>query len=185
MNSMKHLSIDELLFIDHYIEHRNPVDALRAADEKWSGYSESGLKKLGDQMLAKAHVSAEIERRIRVHAMASAVTQAEIVDELRKVAMFDMRQLFDVDGQLKPIHELDDDTARGLSHFEIIQCDSGGHIMKSVPANKLKALELLGKHRRMFIDRVEQTNVGPSVNVTIDWIKAEDAPPPAEDGSKP
>jgi phage terminase small subunit len=174
---MKMLSVTEILFVNHYMEHRNAVDALLAASDKYVGWKEKAQLEEANKLLARTHVAEEIERRAAVHARAASITQSEVVDELRKVAMFDMRKLFGEDGNLIPIHELDEETARGLSHFEIVQLGEGGTILKSVPANKLKALELLGKHLKMYTDKVEQTNVGPSVSVNIDWIRAEDAPP--------
>lgn len=42
----------------------------------------------------------------------------DVLKEYRKIAMFDIRKAYTIDGGLKPIHELDDDTAGAIAGIE-------------------------------------------------------------------
>ena len=77
-----------------------------------------------------------------------------------------MRKLFNADGSLKQVHELDDDTAAGLAGVEVVELFEGsgddkhafGLLKKFKLADKGINLERLGKHFKLFTDRVETTS---------------------------
>jgi len=58
---------------------------------------------------------------------------------------------------MKPISELDDETAAALSCLDVVEIggEQGGVIRKVRLADKLRALELIGKHPGMFRERIE------------------------------
>lgn len=96
------------------------------------------------------------------------VTQAMVLNELRKLAFFDIRNLYDDAGNPKSIGELDDDTAAaitGLDAVNIGNSDSGiGSVLKYKLADKKGALELFGKHLKLWTDKSEVTvNGGKSL----------------------
>jgi phage terminase small subunit len=162
MNNLMDLSLEQLLFIASYVEHR----------DKGKAINESGLLdgrgmidpfdaiRMADELLADELVSGEINRRLRVAATAQAVSVNEIVDELRKVAFFDPRKLFDKDGNIRPVHDLDNEEAAALAHMDVITVTDQATVTKVVPHAKMKALELLGKHKKMFTDKVEHEHSG-------------------------
>ena len=81
----------------------------------------------------------------------SKVTQDMVIAELAKLGFFDIRKLFDKDGKPLDISQLDDDTAAalvGLDVQDISDSDGNyvGFIKKYKMADKVKVLELLGKH---------------------------------------
>jgi phage terminase small subunit len=182
MRNIADLSIEQLLFINGYVEHRDLAKAI----------AESGFRDSTDELdpdfytirakawLADPVIKGEIDRRIRAQANAAAVTAAEIVDEMRKVAFFDPRKLFTEDGKLKNVYELDEDEAAALANFEVINVAEGGVITKVTPNSKMRALELLGKHRNMFVERVEHSAKGKSV-FAMAWIDAEEEAKPEAD----
>ena len=77
--------------------------------------------------------------------------------ELAKVAFFDVRKALNNDGSIKAISEFDDDTAAALVSLDVVELngDEGGVIRKVRLADKLRALELIGKHLGMFSDRIK------------------------------
>ncbi len=84
------------------------------------------------------------------------------------LASFDPRKLFDDAGDPKPIGELDDETAyaiQGLDvedlyeHFGKGQAKLIGKIKKYKVSEKTKNLELIGRHLRMFADKLEIEDV--------------------------
>ena len=170
MRTIADLSVPQLLFINSYVEHRDTARAVvdsGAVDH----ISDCNVLKIGKEWLEMETVQTEISRRLTAQAMASAVTAAEIIDELRKVAFFDPRHLFNADGSIKNIYEMSNEESAALSHLEMISVAEGGTITKIVPSSKLKALELLGKHRRMFIDQVEHSGKGKGV-FSMSWEDA-------------
>lgn len=173
MRGLHLLSIEQLLFIEHYVEHRDTAEAYKLCCPDHADMSKEECLKAGKVWLEDDIVSMEVKRRIRVQLTVNAISQAEIANELRKVAFFDMRDLFDEEGNFVPVSNMDAETAQALSHFDVIQQGERGNIIKATPANKLKALELLGKYRKMFTDKIEVNQSG-TLNVNIDWV---DAPP--------
>ena len=47
------------------------------------------------------------------------VTADRVIAELAKLAFLDIRKAFDEEGKLKPIHEIDDDTAAAIAGLEV------------------------------------------------------------------
>jgi phage terminase small subunit len=91
------------------------------------------------------------------------VTTERIIEELARVAFLDLRLIFDETGALKKPKDWPDDVARAATYLDVDEIwDGRGNdrtqigVTKRVKfSDKLKALELLGKHKKMFIDRVE------------------------------
>lgn len=175
MNRLAALSLEELLFVNHYVEHRDVGEAVRACAERFAEQTPERLKAIGEEMLENSIVRDELMRRLRVQATAASISQSDVLVELAHTAFFDLRQLFDDNGDMLPIHKLDKEATRGLAHFDVIQMGDRGQIVKLVPNNKLKALELLGKHFKMFTDKVEVESSG-NLSVNLDWIQALPAP---------
>lgn len=55
----------------------------------------------------------------------NALVVDDILNEIRRVATFDPRKLFDENGNMKAIHELDDDTARAIGSVEVAEMFGG------------------------------------------------------------
>jgi phage terminase small subunit len=96
------------------------------------------------------------------HAMGAAGISAErVMLELSRCAFSDIREVFDpVTNDLKPVHELDDDTAATLASIEIettMQLDADGvrrpvSVRKIKRVDKMAALGLLAKHFKIVGD---------------------------------
>ncbi len=82
---------------------------------------------------------------------------------ITNIGHFDPRKLFDEKGNMKEIHELDADTARNIGGFEFVTLYDGsgdqkhalGQLRKIKLRDSLKALELEGRHQKLFTDKVE------------------------------
>lgn len=88
-------------------------------------------------LLKSPRVVAEIERLRRAAIERTDITLDRILRELAAVAFFDPRRLYDANGYRRPVHTLDDSTARALELSANGQFKAGA---------KVKALELLGQH---------------------------------------
>jgi len=111
----------------------------------------------------------EVEARVAeitgLAAESVGITIADVFAELGKIAFSDMRDMFTSTGQVKRIEDLDDDTASALSSIEVVtkRVAGGGpdeveHVAKFKMHDKLGALEKIGKHLGMFVDKVALTD---------------------------
>jgi phage terminase small subunit len=91
-----------------------------------------------------------------------------VVREIAKVAFHDIRKLYDEEGRLLPISELDEETAQVISSFkQNSKFDRNGELEGYVEEykrhDKMKALELLGKHLGIY----EADNKQKNQNITV------------------
>lgn len=85
----------------------------------------------------------------------------ELLNEIRQIALFDIRDLYDEDGALKNVKQLPKHIAKALQGIESeevhVEGVKVGETKKVKLWDKLKAVELLGKQLNMFIQRTEVT----------------------------
>ena len=133
-------------FVQEYLVDLNATAAAIRA-----GYSKKRASELGYQLLQKTTVQAALqEAKINLQKRTE-ITQEMVIRETAKLAFFDVRKMFDSNGKPLGISQLDDDTAAALVGLDVQDvADSSGNyagfIKKYKMADKVKALELLGKH---------------------------------------
>lgn len=150
----------QLRFVQEYLLDLNATQAAIRA-----GYSAKTADVTGPRLLGNAGVRAAVDAALAKRAERLEVKQDTILRELLRIGLVDIRKAFDADGNLLPIHQLPEDVARALSGVEVDELfDGQGEHRKSIGVtrkvkfwDKPKALELLGKHVRLFADRVEHT----------------------------
>lgn len=127
------LSLREETFCAVYITNgENGTQAALAA-----GVPQGSAAWWASQALKKPKIQAEIERLLEPVREQHGLTLERVLKEIKAVATFDKRKLYDKDGRRKAIVELDDETAAALSHF-------GANDV--VPFDKLKAIDMAMKH---------------------------------------
>jgi phage terminase small subunit len=97
--------------------------------------------------------------------MRSLATRDRWLEEICRLAFADVTKLFETDGSLKRFVDMDEDTRRILIGLEVAEIFSGtgddrqaiGLLKKIKTADKLGALQLLGKAERWLVDRVEHS----------------------------
>lgn len=90
-------------------------------------------------------------------------TDEMVLSEIRAICRFDIRKLYDDKGALKAISELDFETARMVQQAEVEEMYSRvgdfrsrvGEKTKVKVYDKLKALELAGRNRKLYTDKQE------------------------------
>lgn len=157
-------------FIEAYVENGgNGTQAAIAV-----GCPEKTAKQAGSRMLRHPEVATAVEsRRAAVLAEARAKTGLTVqrtLDEIARLAYFDIRKLFNPDGSMKKISELDDDTAAAVSQIEIDEIGLEGTVIgqtrKIKIADKNAALEKAMKHFGQYeLDNSQKP--APTVNVGV------------------
>jgi phage terminase small subunit len=152
-------------FCEHYLVHFNGAKAAVQA-----GYSEKTAAQQASRLLTKVKVQEYLQARKEKIAEKLHYSQERTMLEIARVSFGDIRKLFTVDGALKPITELDDDTAALISSVEVceeevtardIESDEkivAGTTKKVKLWDKMKGLEMLAKHYKIFDDGPKVTN---------------------------
>lgn len=153
------LSPKEQVFVRQFLATGNATRSAVAA-----GYAPASAGVTGSKMLRKAKVRAELEK-LRAELMAKLEISAErVLQGLAELAFFDPRKFFRPDGSMKPITELDDQTVHALAgmdveklfkHFGKGQAEEVGTITKIRLADRGLNLERLGRHFKLFTDKLE------------------------------
>lgn len=86
-------------------------------------------------------------------------TIEQVLKELRLMALSDIRELYDANGALKPVNEWPEAAARAVEAVKVdeivVDGVKQGETSQVKLWSKAKAIELLGKNLKLFIDRVE------------------------------
>lgn len=72
-----------------------------------------------------------------------------MLKEVERIALYDVRKLFDGDGSLIALSEIDDDTAAVVAGITVTECD-GNKRVRVLLADKLRALEMLTRHLGLY-----------------------------------
>jgi phage terminase small subunit len=128
-----------------------------------AGKRASSARLHASRQLRKANAQREIQKHVREREERLEVSEEKILQELAAVAFFDPRQLFDERGNVKPIHTLDEHTAKAIAAFNCMNLYKGtgekrncvGQLWKFRFENRLRALELLGRQLGLFTGRAE------------------------------
>lgn len=144
-------------FATEYVTDYNATQAAIRA-----GYSERSAYSQAHELLKKPEIKEAIKELEEAASERTAITKDMVLKELARVAFVDPRKLFDEEGRPKDIRFLDADTAAALSSVDIYEefdyngdeKELSGYTKKYKWSDKLRALEMLGKHLGMFTDKV-------------------------------
>lgn len=136
-------------FVREYLIDFNATQAAIRA-----GYSPKAATAVASRLLTNANVSAAIEEGRQRLAEKTDITAERVLAELAKIAFLDVRKAFNADGSLKPIDELDDNTAAAIAGLEVAAINEDGATIGSLKkiklADKISALEKLGRNLNLF-----------------------------------
>lgn len=106
----KNLTRKQQLFVIEYVKTLDPKLAALAA-----GYSEKTAASQGSQQLNNPKIQHEIAKRSKKAITKLEISAENVFAEIKKLAFFDPRKLYNADGSMKAITELDDDTAAAIA----------------------------------------------------------------------
>ena len=153
-------------FCDEYLIDFNATRAYKAAYKSCRKDETANVN--GSKLLRNTKVQEYIAEKQQEMQERNKITQDTIIQELAKIALFNIKDIYNEDGTLKKVTELDDDTAKAISGVKILQKAGAMKIILSKTNDKTKALELLGKHLGMFKENVNLTQDKPfEVNINV------------------
>ena len=147
-------------FVSAYLG--NGRNALQAAIT--AGYSAKSAGVTGSKLLKHPKVKPLIEAAGERSFGKLAVSADRTLREIARCAYADIRNLYYADGTLKPLTELDDDTAATVASVESVDLpDGGGRANRVKMWDKLGALREIAKIQQLYateppVKEVEPTN---------------------------
>ena len=152
---MAKLRKKQQLFVDEYLIDLNGTQAAIRA-----GYSAKTANEQASRMLAKVSIQQAISEHMAERSRRTGVNQDRVVLELAKIAFVNAADVINSnDATIKAGATADDTAAIQAVRVKVIPTKEGEGIEREIRlSDKLKALELLGKHIGMF-----QNNVNVSV----------------------
>ena len=154
---MAKLTEKQQRFIDEYLIDLNATQAAIRA-----GYSVKTAREQASQNLTKLNIQQAISEKMAERSKRTGVNQDRIVLELAKIAFVNAADVIDSeDATIKKGATTDDTAAIQSVKVKVIPTKEGEGVEREIRLNdKLKALELLGKHLGMWNDKMD-------VNVNI------------------
>ena len=150
-------------FADEYLIDLNATQAAIRA-----GYSPRTANEQGSRLLTDVSVRAYIDERMAEHSRRTGVNQERIIRELARIAFLDPTRLVNMNNATVLSDASEDDTA-AIASVKVKETSGDvDSIEREVRfADKIKALELLGKRFGMWIDK-QQVNVQGDVQIVDD-----------------
>ncbi len=156
-------------FVEEYLIDLNATQAAIRA-----GYSVKRASEIGYQLLQKTTVSHAISKAMAERSRRTGISQDRVLQELAKIAFVNATDVINMDeATIRGDANREDTAAIASVKVKTIPTESGEIVEREVKTyDKIKALELLGKHLGMFTDKL---NVNAEMAVKIvDDINDED-----------
>jgi len=151
-------------FVDEYLIDLNASEAARRA-----GYSAKTANVQGPRLLGNVSVAAAIAKAQTRRSERTQITQDAVLTELARIGFSDMRR-FSTWGPngvtLIDSDSLDEDAARCVAEVSQSTSKDGGKLSFKLH-DKVSALEKIGKHLGMFIDRHDITSGDRPIKFTL------------------
>jgi phage terminase small subunit len=162
---------------------KNGGNATQAAIH--AGYSPKNAHVIGSQLATRFSLRSAASVRASESIEKSGLAADALLEELRRIAMFDIRRLYDSEGNLKPISELDDETASAVASLDhSTEYEGRGDMKRAVGStskirmhDKLAAIDKAMRHLGLY----ERDNRQKDESLTIQvGLVAMPAPPDPE-----
>lgn len=157
--SEKKLTPKQEAFVREYLIDLNATQAAIRA-----GYSKRTASSIGEENLRKPEIREAVQAAKDERSTRTEITADRVLQELARIAFFDLRRLYRADGSLKLMSELDDEAAAVLQAVDVSETSTGGEEVpltittrKAKVPDKVAALALAMRHLGMLKDKVEHS----------------------------
>jgi len=147
-------------FVEEYLVDLNATQAAIRA-----GYSTQTAKEIGCENLTKPNIQAAIEKALAERSRRTGVNADRVILELAKIAFVNPTDVINMDEATVRGEANREDTA-AISSVKVkrIPTEDGDIVEREIRTyDKIKALELLGKHLGMFTDKFKVEGAIPVV----------------------
>lgn len=142
-----------------------------------AGYTERSAHVQSSRLLSNDKVAARINELKEARSERTEVTADLILRELLKLATVDLGKAFDASGTILPLNEMPEEVRKSIAGIEVNEIFDGAGEQRSVIGftkkikfwDKPKCLELLGKHMKLFTDKIEASGKdGEAIRIIIE-----------------
>lgn len=164
---MARLTAKQRRFCEEYLIDLNATQAAIRA-----GYSPKTARFIANENLTKPYIQKRIQNQMEERSKRTNVTQDMVVQELAKIGFSDITDYLKVKNNHVEIFDTDNIPREKLAAIAEIKESNYGLSIRLY--DKIRALELLGRHLGMFKDRVEVTADvnNPFEGLTTEELKA-------------
>lgn len=149
------------LFCKEYLVDLNGTQAAIRA-----GYSPKCACEQASELLRKPQIYARVQELMNKRSSKMEINSDTVLQEILRLARVDLSEAYDKDGKLLHPKDMPEDVRRAISAIEVFEEHDGvgkdrkyiGETMKVKFWDKTKALELLGKHLKLFTDKIEHSH---------------------------
>lgn len=150
---MKQLGPQHHRFIANYVARPHSAAAAYIA----AGFSPRGARQSAHKLLQDPLIQAEVKRLIEEKHKALHMDVDEILARAAMLARIDVAALYDENGALRPIHELEESASIAISGIEVQEVTEGtgknakvvGSIKKVRLRDPMAAIRLLAEHKKL------------------------------------
>lgn len=158
------LTKKQKLFVEEYLIDLNATQAAVRA-----GYSSDTAQQMGSENLSKPVIKNAIDRAMAERSRRTGINQDRVIRELARIAFVNAADVINMKTATLKDDASEDDTA-AVQSVKVKSFGEDGLEREIKMADKLKALELLGKHLGMFQNNV---NVNVESSSKLDDIMAQ------------
>lgn len=152
-------------FIEEYLIDLNATQAAIRA-----GYSPETAKSIGNENLTKPDIRAHIDKAMAERSKRTGVNADRVLMELAKIAFVNAANVINTESATVKEDAVPEDTA-AIQSVKVKTFGEDGLEREIKLADKMKALELLGRHLGMFKDKVEVAGLEAEKNKLDDLIR--------------
>lgn len=169
---MRKLTNKQKLFVKEYLIDLNATKAALR-----SGYSEATASDIGRELLRKTTVAKAIKEAMDKRTERTKINADYVLNRLVEIDQLDVVDILQDDGKLKPIQEWPKSwrqSITGIDVQELMNGDIESLVKKIKWPDKLKNLELLGKHVAVsaFNEKQEQPQELPIGKIQVEVVGA-------------
>lgn len=144
-------------FVAEYLVDLNATEAAKRC-----GYSQRTAYAQGSRLLSNAEIAAAVAKGKAKQLKTADLTAARVLEELRRLAFFDVAEFFDDDGNLLPLQQIPVEARAAIAGMEVARANldpkdgkkSEEWLHKIKLAPKQASLEMLAKHFALLTEVV-------------------------------
>lgn len=118
-----------------------------------AGYSVDSAQEIASQNLSKLIIQTRLSELKKEAAEQFGVTKQQLINELKRIAFFDIRKIYEDDNSLKNVKDFDDDSAGAVAGIDVDEIFEGtgrertmiGYTKKVKLHSKIAAIERVSK----------------------------------------
>lgn len=163
---MAKLTAKQQKFVDEYLIDLNATQAAIRAGYKKTEYTDTNANKL----LENTRIREAVDKSMAERSRRTGINQDRVIQELARIAFVNPQKVINSEDASIRADATEDDLACIQSvKVKTMDGEKGSSVEREVRLNdKMRALELLGKHLGMFKDKVE-LDTDMDLNITINY----------------